>query len=410
MLLPTPKTLLLALTSLHLTTATLGDPRHCTSHNMRTAPPSGPTGKQPPSGTPFCTSKVLDGILINGIECFADENSLRGIRFFYTDQSTLLVGKDIEQHGATGKVMWNPATERITELSLWGGGWDGFMGRIVVEVEGDEKRRIDCGHYRKHWGAADKQVDLGAGGLLIGASGGCGDAVDNIEFQFSASKPQGIQMKEVKFPEILNPEGNPNANGIDQVTVDEVRFINTLDTENLTIKDLKFSEGKERSGSWAVSETSTFGFGQTIGIGVELPGVPVSIESSTSWNWENTNSRENTSEWKDWRDMSWSTGEVNIKPGQAMVCKLYALKGQLQDTKYEAKMEVYFHDNTVFNYNMIGRMKMVDWSKSTLHCDNEDAEKALSELNAGHGRQLSPDGKELAGSKPQEKRSLRFSA
>ena len=73
-------------------------------------------------------------------------------------------------------------------------------------------------------------------------------------------------------------------------------------------------------------------------------------------------------------------------------------------------MEVYFHDNTVFNYNMIGRMKMVDWSKSTLHCDNEDAEKALSELNAGHGRQLSPDGKELAGSKPQEKRSLRFSA
>jgi len=155
-----------------------------------------------------------------------------------------------------------------------------------------------------------------------------------------------------------------------------------MDDQDLPI-NLDFSESRQRSGSWETSSSKTFGFSQSISVSAELPGLPVGIESTTLFSWEESSSKTNTESWSEARDMGWKTGEVVVKPGKAVVYRVYAIKGaikgEIKDAKYGATVSQHIFLSCHIYLSRYGTLMLGDGWKFTLMMGARFCSKLLVE-------------------------------
>lgn len=138
-------------------------------------------GERERGGGAHCVSKWKSGVLPNKIEARADENMLRWIKISYTDGSTTEHGGHVEldSHGRGGIVSWDPYSEAFGKFSIAGDGWNGGVGRIVLEAPSGS---MDVGAYDK---PNLKDIPRGNNGVLLGFEMAVGDGIDWIAPIFS---------------------------------------------------------------------------------------------------------------------------------------------------------------------------------------------------------------------------------
>lgn len=114
------------------------------------------------SGGDFCLSRWKSGVLISGIEAWADDNGIQMMRMYYSDGKTTDIGTNVKapHHG---KIQWDSGKERIKELKLWGRKDATGIGRIYISFRGTDKV-FDFGGKMK-WAAVD--ISTGTGKKLL---------------------------------------------------------------------------------------------------------------------------------------------------------------------------------------------------------------------------------------------------
>ncbi|KAF2635168.1 hypothetical protein P280DRAFT_474084 [Massarina eburnea CBS 473.64] len=373
--------------------ADLGDRAQCEKHGLNKAAEK---GFGSPSGEYFCSSKIKSGIVINGLECWADSKSVRGLKFYYSDLSTMMIGKA----GGSGRVandkaMWDPTADHVTALSLWGGGWNGILGRVDMRVSNGQY--VNCGKDTT-FGAADFETDLGAGGMMIGASGGFGDGIDNVAFQFSATALSRVTLTSLDVPAIRNLGSDPSTNGLTNMNFETIRIINRQKSDSLKTTNFKWSKSMKKSRTWNFEETNSFSFGQNFGVSLAIPEGP-EVKSETSYEWKSTTteSKQNVDEVEE--AVHWTIPELSIKPGKAKSIKIVAVQGELDSAKYKAMMKVTFKDSSTLDYETVATFGTLGYGTMDVIVEDEDAEDAMKEVGRSGSVELDKDGNRVAKSK-----------
>lgn len=170
-------------------------------------------------GGAFCETKWDEGTVIDGLEVFADDGAVRGIRFFFSDGTDKMIGE--EGAKKQGKIQWDPAQEIVKQLRLWGNGNGKYLGRISLTTtllgkEDEVKQSLDVG---KNTNGQDTFEPKVASGVILGAFGSFGEKIDNLGFLFLKSKVKSMGLEDVDFPDDTAEELNNQMSGLETQVV-----------------------------------------------------------------------------------------------------------------------------------------------------------------------------------------------
>lgn len=150
------------------------------------------------------------------IEVRADVDAVRYLRVGFTDGTEIIRGVAVgdDGHQRYGTIRWDPFNDHFLTFSLWDGGWNGGVGRIVLETSnlcGTTTCKIDVG---KYWDSppAEQKVDLGPSGrgMLLGFFGASGDDLDGLQPLITKTAPQGAVLNNmVVKPSFEDLNNNP---------------------------------------------------------------------------------------------------------------------------------------------------------------------------------------------------------
>jgi hypothetical protein len=158
------------------------------------------------TGSPMCIGKWNKGTFPNDIEAWADERCLRWMKIGFTDGTNVEIGKKPgdDGHHRTGRVTWNPFGDKFDEFSLWEGGWNGGLGRIVLEMsnhcQGSSACRLDAGAY---WDNPPARYTVQRGsngdGMLMGFDVRHGDCIDMLAPYMTDSGTEKVILNNFQF-------------------------------------------------------------------------------------------------------------------------------------------------------------------------------------------------------------------
>jgi len=145
------------------------------------------------TGSPFCETKWKQGLVIKGIEVWADSNCVRAVQFKYSDDSLgNMIGK--ADGNINKRIMWDPISTRVEKLELWGDGKGKRLGRIKIRLSNNEE--FDAG--KDTLGQTTYNMVVGAG-IMLGAYGGSGTDVDMLGILFLGSKVESLKITDLKL-------------------------------------------------------------------------------------------------------------------------------------------------------------------------------------------------------------------
>lgn len=164
-------------------------------------------------GGGFCATKWKSGVVITGVEAWANDKGVRAIQFYYSDGSNSnLYGKiDGDRHA---KMEWDPAVDTIDQVRTWGNGRGENLGRVQIRTT--QGKELDVG---KDTNGQDTFESKVASGILLGAFGASGDLIDSLGFIFLKSKIERISIDDVVFKETPE-ELNKRMEGLTTVILD----------------------------------------------------------------------------------------------------------------------------------------------------------------------------------------------
>jgi hypothetical protein len=153
------------------------------------------------NGQLWCQTKYTDGIIITGIEAWATDDEVTGLQFYYSD------GKSGRQYGKAnggkrGRLDWDPAVVRISQVKTWGNGNAKSLGRVYIRTT--DGRELDIGKDTSGQDAFETNV---ASGVMLGAFGNSGWIIDRLGFLFLKSEVINVSVDDIVFadtPENLN--------------------------------------------------------------------------------------------------------------------------------------------------------------------------------------------------------------
>lgn len=144
-------------------------------------------------GGDFCATKYKQGVVITGVEVWANKGGVRAIQFYYSDGTNSgQFGKiDGDRHG---RLDWDPAVDGISQVKSWGNGRGQHLGRVQIRTK--KGAELDVG---KDTSGQDTFESKTASGIMLGAFGRSGDLVDSLGFLFLKSKIERITIDDVVF-------------------------------------------------------------------------------------------------------------------------------------------------------------------------------------------------------------------
>jgi hypothetical protein len=146
-------------------------------------------------GDDFCATKWKQGIVITGIEAWANHETLRAIQFKYSDGSLSEVyGRADGEKNA--RIEWESTKTHVEKITLWGNGIGTRTGRIYVRLS--DGKELDVGKDTRGQTPYEQKVDSAqTGGILLGAFGRRGFDVNALGFIFLGSKVKKIKIEDI---------------------------------------------------------------------------------------------------------------------------------------------------------------------------------------------------------------------
>jgi hypothetical protein len=157
------------------------------------------TGGQ--GGARFCATKHVDGIVVTGVEVWANNKAVQAVQMYYSDGTNSDVFGKIngDKHDI---LKWDPATDGISQIRTWGNGRGQYLGRVNIRTKAGKE--LDVGKDTSGQNVFETNV---ASGIMLGAYGNSADQIDSMGFLFLKSKVDKITIDDVVFkdtPEALN--------------------------------------------------------------------------------------------------------------------------------------------------------------------------------------------------------------
>jgi hypothetical protein len=281
-------------------------------------------------GGPFCATRWKQGVVMTGIEAWANKNTLRAVQFKFSDGSLSEVfGK--AEGDRNGRLEWQSTEAHVEKITLWGNGVGTRTGRIYVRLSNGKE--LDVGKDTSGQTPYDQTIDPDiTGGILIGAFGKRGDDINHLGFLFLGSKVRKIKIEEITLDDDLD---NLNARqaGITTQVLAEDHYTNKKNASNDTHGFWNSLE-KEDVVVHTQTTSTTFGTninieysGQVAGLG---PKVSFGVEFKLEKGWSDE-SRKSTK-----RTLQWRTESV-VPPGKSITCKAFAQLGEFDGT-YTSKV------------------------------------------------------------------------
>lgn len=159
-------------------------------------------------GDPFCATRWKQGVVMTGIEAWANHETLRAVQFKFSDGSLSEVfGKaDGDKHD---RIEWKSTEAHVEKITLWGNGRGTRTGRIFVRLS--DGKELDVGKDTSGQTSFDQVIDPDkTGGILLGAFGKRGEDINHLGFLFLGSKIKKIRVEDITLDDSLE---NLNAKG-----------------------------------------------------------------------------------------------------------------------------------------------------------------------------------------------------
>ncbi|CAI6326075.1 unnamed protein product [Periconia digitata] len=344
----------------------------------------GETVGNPNSGR-WCTAKWRQGIFPNEIEAWASKGCLNWIRIKFTDGTEQVQGQKPPSDGSKryGTVKWDPWIHTFSRFSLWAGGWNKGVGRIVLEVNG---QNMDAG---KYWDYPPVEHNVARGaenqGMLLGFEGTSGDCIDSLHPIFSKYRPDKVVLKNATFEPTFE---QLNERPFDQRMLTPASagayFRNDLKDTDFTGK-VKLDIATEHQVKTTSQEQSGWEHGWEAGItyGYEVDvkaGVPVanvdtkkSLEVSGKYIGKHIQM-----DFKGREDMELTRitssyeSAVIVKPGRIARCSVTILQSHV-NLRYSATLEHIWKSGESFSYPSTGSFENAASGEGVVSC--EDVER-----------------------------------
>ncbi|KAF2792567.1 hypothetical protein K505DRAFT_418383 [Melanomma pulvis-pyrius CBS 109.77] len=311
-------------------------------------------------GGRFCATKWKAGVVVTGVEVWADKGSVRAVQFYYSD------GTNSQQWGKVdgdkhARLDWDPAVDGISQIKTWGNGRAQYLGRVFIRTK--KGAELDVG---KDTSGQDTFETNVASGIMLGAFGSCGDRIDNMGFLFLKSKIEKITIDDVVFsetPEMLNAR----MEGLETVILDYADHTNanTAATETFT-----FGKTDTKSTTKSFSNTATNSFGWSTA--TELSGkiLDLGASSTTTLKYDYSKATTEESSTTNTVMLTYSVATV-LAPGQRTFCRATAMSGTYKGD-YTSTVNIWLEDGTTFGFEQEGTMEQVNWSKASSVCQDND--------------------------------------
>ena len=267
-------------------------------------------------GAGFCATKFKEGVVITGVEVWANTKAVRAIQFFYSD------GTNSKQWGIVdgdrrAKLNWDPASDGISQVKTWGNGRGQYLGRVQIRTRSGKE--LDVG--KDTSGQDTFESDVGSG-IMLGAFGASGDVIDRLGFLFLKSKVEKVTIDDIKFKETPE-ELNKRRQGLEMLTID---YADHTHTHSNATQNFKFEKSTEQTVSKKYSNTgtSTFGFSQAFEISGKILDLGGSSTTTLSYEYSKSSTEEIGKDSK--VTLSYAV-ETELQPGQRVYCRAQAMRG-----------------------------------------------------------------------------------
>ncbi|KAF2018591.1 hypothetical protein BU24DRAFT_447255 [Aaosphaeria arxii CBS 175.79] len=330
----------------------------------------------PGTGETFCATKFPQGLVVTGIEVWADFDFVRAVQFYYSD------GSNSEQYGVIAgenhaRLDWDPATDVISQVKVWGNGRGKGTGRIYVRTASGKELNVGKN--------TDGQIVIEPpvnSGVLLGMVGAKGDYVDRIGFLFLKSKVARMSVDNVVFKETPE-ELNARKQGLEMFTLDYADHTNNRQDGNETFTFTR-STTQSTSRKYSTKNTNTFGFDQAFKVSGKLLGIEIDSTSTLKYGYANEQGQESST------DASvtltyWVAN--NMKPGDRVFCRATAERGRYNGA-YTATVNVEIESGETFSFGSSGTMDQVQWSQASSECRDTDFTAQEKQVNLEARRAL----------------------
>lgn len=247
------------------------------------------------TGGEWCATKWKDGAAINGIQGWANGDSVNGIEFQYTN------GVAPERLGQmTGDkkewLSWDTTTDTVESITIWPNGKSDVRRVAAIEIKISNRDPWRIGTVPRNTQGYDSPVVKGAG-IIMGAYGRQGGSIDSLGFLMLDSAIKNRNVKDFA----LNGD-SVNANN-EALKNQKPQSIDSFAQENWTGENMTYQVDRrfEKTRSWSTTRTSSKTFGGSVSASIEfgLPAIGLGGSVTTEFHWETTNTWENTEEGSD---------------------------------------------------------------------------------------------------------------
>ncbi|KAF2262424.1 hypothetical protein CC78DRAFT_534762 [Lojkania enalia] len=310
-------------------------------------------------GGRWCATKFKSGIVITGIEAWADKKSVRGVQFYYSDGTNSgLVGKqDGDRHG---RMDWDPSVDQISQIKMWGNGVGKYNGRIYIRTK--KGNEFDVG---KDTSGQDVYETKVASGIMLGAFGNAGERIDHLGFLFLKSKIEKITVGDVVFSETPE-ELNSKKEGLEVVTVDYADYENGMELNNNTYRWGR-TITKEVSKKFTHASTHTFGWSHALELSGKILELGAKSTTTLSYQYAKTDTVED--QFTDKVEVMTQVW-IPVPPGGKIYCRAVAMTGKYSGD-YSSKVSIWLEDGSTFEFEEEGHMEQINWSKAESKCQDD---------------------------------------
>ncbi|CAI6335463.1 unnamed protein product [Periconia digitata] len=347
-----------------------------------------------------CASRWHEGDTIIGVEGWATEFAVEGIKFHYASgEETPWYGRKYENDNG------HASMKMRKDKTTWGAG-----EAVDIKINGNRKQMKDKEQSngigkieffvngQSIWavwatgkGAIQSdalEVPNGAG-ILLGVKARGVDWVESLDFKFLKSKVVSTTLVDMKLDEDLK-DWNARNQGLERIDLKDTFFLNPNKPGGSNVT-YKFSNKESRTKSHSVADMKSHSItaGVTFTVNAEF-GVPLITKASvqTAWNFgytfemqKTTTNSESTA-----TDLSYdiaSPGASNfLEPGKAVHCSAWAISGTYE-SDYTGTLVTKLEDGTKFSYLTKGHASSVSYGTSVAQCPEVDIKDIPSTAEVG---------------------------
>ncbi len=294
-------------------------------------------------GKDFSEAKYSQGLAVSGIEAWAGEWMLRGIRITFSDGSAVVRGKCAGKHCGSISIDYLSG-ETVTGLSIWGNGAGTRCGAFRITTS---KKEVFFPQMTK-WGLKTEYNMNAGAGVILGVIGGAGSDIDRLGFLMLDTVSTTVLTEfEYDLNKVPLPE---NKSAYDMTLPNPSR---TDSHEGNITRVVK----KQRGGEWFVKAGAKYGQEYKV-----QGGVPVVVEGGATTKWEVSVEGGYSRHWDDDEELT-----VNIPliiPALTKTRILYSyFQGTLNACPFVATIKYYLQGGGIWDCEVRGFYDGIDTTR-----------------------------------------------